>query len=293
MTVEARSDQLHIPESATVDTPLAGTVALWADSGSQRLALMDSDGISHPINEPIQLIDNGGSGVTLEGGRIYVENGMARSISSGYSELSVTPRFHHGRYAVINGFVNAVTAHLTNVATTGTLTGSALVGSTVYSQSTSAASIGATASFFSTPSFSLAYGQIVFHCYYRHFAANTTQREWVGLFDSLASINADTLSGIGLGFRFSTVASDTTWKAVFGTAVVDTGVAVTASAANFLMRIRVADSSNAYFSIDNGAEVHVTRTGSAPQFVGFGCCMIAQAASARSLAISRMMIEYV
>lgn len=97
------------------------------------------------------------------------------------------------------------------------------------------------------------------------YAVVTNQRIWIGL-ATVGMVNAsgtglaDTFLN-GLGFRFSTAAGDTTWKAVAGTGaaqtVVDTGVAVAAST-DYRMFIDASTAGTVYYWINETLVATIT-----------------------------------
>jgi hypothetical protein len=125
----------------------------------------------------------------------------------------------------------------------------------------------------------------------------SNQRIWCGMFGS-ASSSSDTAPNDALGFRYSTAASDTTWKFISrsggGTQVVaDTGVTVSASTEYVLAAIYRNDTSLAYFSVNQGTLTTVsTGLPAATTAMAYDCVIFNVAAGTRAFNIRSIFCTY-
>lgn len=126
-------------------------------------------------------------------------------------------------------------------------------------------------------------------------ATVTQMRLWAGLFHANPP-NGDTLAGAGIGFRWSTVASDPSWMAIIhnGTSQVvemDTGVAVNPDT---VYTLSVRDYEDGPYFCINGQKIGTTPiTWPTPSTdLGLAVRVITQTAAARSVRISRLYVEH-
>lgn len=125
----------------------------------------------------------------------------------------------------------------------------------------------------------------------------TSIRYWIGLCSADVT-NVDTLAGATefAGFRFSTVAGDTVWRAITKDASTQSvGTLPSAVAANTVYELRVRFDSaagKAYFSVDGSSEAEVTANlPQAATDLGFCVRCITQTAGIRQINFSDLYVE--
>lgn len=125
----------------------------------------------------------------------------------------------------------------------------------------------------------------------------TNVRLWIGL-TSAAFTDVDTHAGHTAAFRFSSVAGDTGWRPITrdgATQNVGTNIGTVVADTAYLLRIRcvLAGTPTVYFSVDGGTEQAVTANlPTSTQDLGWQWDVIAQAASARNISVSRMLLKW-
>lgn len=128
--------------------------------------------------------------------------------------------------------------------------------------------------------------------------ATSNRRIWVGLFSDYPGADDPSSALSGLGFRYSTTAGDTTWKAVAsdggGTLTVEDTLVAVAGATKYTLKLWVnSDTGSAYFTVNNSEPVIISADlPSASDNLGIIASIQTLTAAARGLGISSIYLEH-
>lgn len=293
MTHKHTPKYIQLTENASPSTPPSGHVAIYSKSDGLWYQT-DSAGTETRLSQLVvrdDLYRAGDTNTDLYTNYLVLPYGSFESYAAGITRISLLTNTRQRRFMAVtpagDGAVNSInygTASWANPASMSTQADS------FYEVATTLASIGSLAGAYTGGTYAVdASCNPTFECVMRTSTVITQARIWVGLMGQTPPNNTG-VSTVTTAFLYSLAGG---WKPVThngSTQTTGTDIGTVAVSTRYLLRIRVVGS-NAYFSVDNGAEQTISTTVPTSGRMGMVCAIISTSTAARTILMSRMQVE--